>query len=105
MIWLHGVRKDENVTKLLFEALVAIERRALAGTYYKTLLSRLHVIVYIMVLGSTLIYHVFISNKKCVMPSFRYRDNSVHLYEWSPFWVSIIFITFNKENYHVYCFM
>lgn len=31
MIWLHGVRKDENVTKLLFEGLVAIERRALAG--------------------------------------------------------------------------
>ena len=31
MIWLHGIRKDENVTKLLFEGLVAIERRALAG--------------------------------------------------------------------------
>ncbi|XP_052795908.1 ankyrin repeat and death domain-containing protein 1A-like isoform X2 [Mya arenaria] len=30
MIWLHGVRKDENVTKLLFEALVAIDRRHLA---------------------------------------------------------------------------
>ena len=31
MIWLHGVRKDENVIKLLFEALVAIDRRSLAG--------------------------------------------------------------------------
>ncbi|XP_052100819.1 ankyrin repeat and death domain-containing protein 1A-like isoform X7 [Mytilus californianus] len=30
MIWLHGVRKDENVIKLLFEALVAIDRRGLA---------------------------------------------------------------------------
>lgn len=30
MIWLHGVRKDENVIKLLFEALVAIDRRSLA---------------------------------------------------------------------------
>ncbi|KAL8611699.1 hypothetical protein ACOMHN_063725 [Nucella lapillus] len=29
-IWLHGVRKDENVVKLLFEALVAIGRRQLA---------------------------------------------------------------------------
>jgi len=27
----------------------------------------------------------------------RYRDNSVHLHECSPFWVGI-FITFNKEN-------
>lgn len=33
MIWLHGVRKDENVIKLLFEALVAIDRRSLAGNY------------------------------------------------------------------------
>ena len=32
---------------------------------------------------------------------FRYRDNSVHLHEFSPFWVDI-FITFNKENYHVF---
>ncbi|KAK3098345.1 hypothetical protein FSP39_018639 [Pinctada imbricata] len=30
MIWLHGVRKDENVMKLLYEALVAIDRRQLA---------------------------------------------------------------------------
>ena len=30
---------------------------------------------------------------------FRYRDNSVHLHEFSPFWVDIV-ITFNKENYH-----
>ncbi|BFZ01578.1 hypothetical protein BsWGS_04616 [Bradybaena similaris] len=29
-IWLHGVRKDENVLKLLFEALVAIDRKHLA---------------------------------------------------------------------------
>ncbi|GFO14115.1 ankyrin repeat and death domain-containing protein 1a [Plakobranchus ocellatus] len=29
-IWLHGVRKDENVIKLLFEALVAIEKKQLA---------------------------------------------------------------------------
>jgi len=28
----------------------------------------------------------------------------VHLHECSPFWVGI-FITFNKENYHVYCLM
>jgi len=32
---------------------------------------------------------------------FRYRDNSVHLHEFSPFWVDIV-ITFNKENYHVF---
>ena len=32
------------------------------------------------------------------------RDNSVYLRECSPFWVGI-FITFNKENNHVYCFM
>jgi len=37
------------------------------------------------------------------IPSFRYRDNSVHVHECSPFWVGI-FITFNKENCHVYCF-
>jgi len=29
------------------------------------------------------------------------RDNSVHLHECSPFWVGI-FITFIKENYHVF---
>ena len=33
MIWFHGIRKDENVIKLLFEGLVAIDRRALAGTW------------------------------------------------------------------------
>jgi len=38
------------------------------------------------------------------IPSFRYRDNSVHLHEYSPFWVGI-FITLKKENYYVYCFM
>ena len=32
------------------------------------------------------------------IPSFRYRDNSVHLHECSPFWVGI-FITVNIENY------
>ena len=37
------------------------------------------------------------------IPFFQYRDNSVHLHECSPFWVGI-FITDNKENYHVYCF-
>lgn len=31
MIWLHGVRKDENVMRLSFEALSATERRNLAG--------------------------------------------------------------------------
>ncbi|KAJ8304113.1 hypothetical protein KUTeg_017696, partial [Tegillarca granosa] len=30
MIWLHGVRKDENIMRLLFEALVSIDRRNLA---------------------------------------------------------------------------
>lgn len=30
-IWLHGVRKDENVLKLLFEALIAIDKKQLAG--------------------------------------------------------------------------
>ncbi|XP_055956595.1 ankyrin repeat and death domain-containing protein 1A-like isoform X3 [Patella vulgata] len=30
MIWLHGIRKDENVMKKLFEALVATDRRQLA---------------------------------------------------------------------------
>ena len=33
MIWFHGIRKDENVIKLLFEGLVAIDKRALAGMY------------------------------------------------------------------------
>ena len=40
----------------------------------------------------------------CDIPSFRYRENSVHLHECFPFWVGL-FITLNKENYHVYCFM
>jgi len=31
-----------------------------------------------------------------LIPSFRYRDNSVHLHECSPVWVGI-YITFNKE--------
>ena len=35
---------------------------------------------------------------------FHYIYISVHLHEWSPFWVGI-FITFNKENYNVCCFM
>jgi len=39
-----------------------------------------------------------------IIPSFGYRDKSVHLHECSPFCASI-FITFNKENYHVYCYM
>ena len=39
-----------------------------------------------------------------IIPSFPYRGNSVHLHECSPFWVGIL-ITFNKENYHVYCLM
>ncbi|KAL5004492.1 hypothetical protein ScPMuIL_017948 [Solemya velum] len=30
LVWLHGVRKDQNVMRLLFEALVAIDRRNLA---------------------------------------------------------------------------
>jgi len=38
------------------------------------------------------------------IPTFRYRDNSVHLHECSPFWVGI-FITFSKDNYYVYCLM
>ena len=33
LIWLHGVKKDESPTKCLFEALVAIDKRDLAGTY------------------------------------------------------------------------
>ncbi|XP_014782978.1 ankyrin repeat and death domain-containing protein 1A isoform X2 [Octopus bimaculoides] len=33
IIWLHGIRKDENIMKLLFEALVAIDRRNLAGKH------------------------------------------------------------------------
>jgi len=36
-----------------------------------------------------------------LFPLFCYKDNSVHLYECSPFWVGI-FITCNKEDYHVY---
>jgi len=36
--------------------------------------------------------------------SFRLMDISVHLQECSPFLVGN-FITINKENYHVYCFM
>jgi len=38
------------------------------------------------------------------IPSISYWENSVYLHECSPFWVGI-FITFNKENYHVYRFM
>ncbi|KAK0043240.1 ankyrin repeat and death domain-containing protein 1A, partial [Biomphalaria pfeifferi] len=34
-IWLHGVRKDENVLKLLYEALVAIDRKQLAENIRK----------------------------------------------------------------------
>jgi len=30
----------------------------------------------------------------------RFRDNSVHLHECSPFWVGI-YITYNKENYRL----
>ena len=39
-----------------------------------------------------------------VQTGLRYNDNSVHLYECSPFWVGIL-INFNKENFHVYGFM
>ena len=39
-----------------------------------------------------------------VIPSFRYRDNSVHLNESSPFWVGI-FVTLNKENYPIEIFL
>jgi len=49
--------------------------------------------------------HLLLQNVKsegmCI-PSFHYRDNSVHLYECSPF-LEGIFVTFNKENYHIYC--
>jgi len=31
-------------------------------------------------------------------------DNTVHLHDLSPFWVDI-FITVNKENCNVYCFV
>ena len=37
MIWFHGIRKDENVIKLLFEGLFAIDKRVLAGTYIANL--------------------------------------------------------------------
>ena len=42
---------------------------------------------------------MFLPNKQHIrwIPSFRYRDNSVHLPDCSPFWVGI-FITFNKET-------
>jgi len=36
--------------------------------------------------------------------TFRYRDNSAHSQECSPFWVGF-FITFYKANYYVYCFI
>jgi len=35
---------------------------------------------------------------------FRFSDYAIYLHECSPFGVGI-FITFNKENCHVYCFM
>ena len=39
-----------------------------------------------------------------IISSFRLWDNSVHLHiKCSPLWVGII--TFNKDNYHVYCLM
>ena len=31
LIWLHGVKSDENPMKLLYEALTAVGRRELAG--------------------------------------------------------------------------
>ena len=41
-----------------------------------------------------------------VILSFHYRDNSVLCtFEWVFSLLVDIFITFNKENYHVYCFM
>jgi len=51
------------------------------------------------------ILHYLLGNTVIDIPSFRYRDNSVYLHECSPFWYSGIFITFNKENYHVHCCM
>ena len=39
------------------------------------------------------------------IPLFRYRENSVHLHEYSPFWVGVEITTFNKEKYYVYCSM
>ena len=36
--------------------------------------------------------------------SFHLRDNSVHLYDCSPFWIGILIIVC-KENYYVYCLM
>ena len=35
LIWLHGVKKDENAMKNLFEALVAIDRKELAGMWFR----------------------------------------------------------------------
>jgi len=32
------------------------------------------------------------------IPSFRYRDNSVHLHECSPFWVGIISLLLTKKT-------
>ena len=32
------------------------------------------------------------------IPSFRYRDNSVHLPEWSPFWVGIFSLLLIKKT-------
>ena len=43
LIWLHGVKKDESPTKCLFEALVAIDKRDLAGQYKS---SRLGILVF-----------------------------------------------------------
>ena len=34
LIWLHGVKKDDNPMKNLYEALVAIGRRDLGGKYW-----------------------------------------------------------------------
>ena len=46
LIWLHGVKKDESPTKCLFEALVAIDNRDLAGLssnfQQNTLISVIH---------------------------------------------------------------
>jgi len=36
--------------------------------------------------------------------SFRLRDNSVHLHEYSPLGRYFL-LFFGKENYYVYCFM
>ena len=57
LIWLHGIRPDENPLKHLFEGLVAIERRELAGWYRNV--PNIHITVTMEGGGGVMVVHFF----------------------------------------------